>query len=159
MWLQDDCDVPDVVAAGTIGQVRPPVLEGNYRRRGPPCRCAVVCEESNSVYMLLKPILCSYRRILSRFSNAIQSPDEDSADSAATATPLAHKIPILGFSATFSRHDGLALGSVFEQIVYHQDFLQMIKDQWYVEILNVWKDAIHVDVPFCVGCAMSASHL
>lgn len=39
-------------------------------------------------------------------------------------------IPIIGFSATFSRHDGLALGSVFEKIVYHRDFLDMIKEQW-----------------------------
>ncbi|KAJ3551331.1 hypothetical protein NM688_g4763 [Phlebia brevispora] len=71
----------------------------------------------------------SYRRILSRFSDAVRSPDK-------TLPPpvLTHKIPILGFSATFSRHDGLALGSVFEQIVYHQDFLQMIKDQWLCNV-------------------------
>jgi ATP-dependent helicase IRC3 len=41
-----------------------------------------------------------------------------------------HKIPLIGFSATFSRHDGLALGSVFERIVYHRDFLEMIKEKW-----------------------------
>jgi ATP-dependent helicase IRC3 len=43
---------------------------------------------------------------------------------------LSRPIPIIGFSATFSRHDGLALGSVFQQIVYHRDFLEMIKEQW-----------------------------
>jgi len=43
---------------------------------------------------------------------------------------LPHTIPVIGFSATFSRHDGLALGSVFERIVYHRDFLEMIKNQW-----------------------------
>ncbi|KIO24812.1 hypothetical protein M407DRAFT_212090, partial [Tulasnella calospora MUT 4182] len=39
-------------------------------------------------------------------------------------------IPVVGFSATFSRHDGSALGRVFQSIVYHQDFLDMMKDQW-----------------------------
>lgn len=41
-------------------------------------------------------------------------------------------VPIIGFSATFSRHDGLALGAVFDRIVYHRDFLEMIKEQWCV---------------------------
>lgn len=91
------------------------------------------------VYMLLKPLWFSYRRVLSRFSDAIRSPDTEAIAKGNTNTdvttpaPMTHKIPILGFSATFSRHDGLALGSVFEQIVYHQDFLQMIKDQWCVQ--------------------------
>lgn len=66
-----------------------------------------------------------YRRLLSQFDPNILHPDR-------TAQPpiLPHPIPIIGFSATFSRHDGLALGSVFERIVYHRDFLDMIKDQW-----------------------------
>jgi len=67
----------------------------------------------------------SYRRLLSHFDPNIRNPD-------ATVKPpkLRHIIPIIGFSATFSRHDGLALGSVFERIVYHRDFLEMIKEQW-----------------------------
>lgn len=40
------------------------------------------------------------------------------------------KIPILGFSATFSRHDGLALGKVFDRIVFHKDLLEMIGEKW-----------------------------
>jgi ATP-dependent helicase IRC3 len=39
-------------------------------------------------------------------------------------------VPIIGFSATFGRHDGRALGRIFQEIVYHRDFLQMIRDQW-----------------------------
>lgn len=69
--------------------------------------------------------LCRYRRILSYFHPEIKSPDPTSV-----APSSGHSIPILGFSATFSRHDGLALGSVFERIVYHRDFLEMIKEQW-----------------------------
>jgi ATP-dependent helicase IRC3 len=62
---------------------------------------------------------------LSHFDPKIRNPD-------ATVDPpkLPHIIPIIGFSATFSRHDGLALGSVFERIVYHRDFLEMIREQW-----------------------------
>ncbi|KAG1864258.1 P-loop containing nucleoside triphosphate hydrolase protein [Suillus subalutaceus] len=71
----------------------------------------------------------SYRRILAHFDPAIRSPD-------ATFQPpqLSRPIPIIGFSATFSRHDGLALGSVFQQIVYHRDFLEMIKEQWLCDV-------------------------
>ena len=64
-----------------------------------------------------------YRRILSRFDSDIRFPG--------CPTPeVPHKIPIIGFSATFSRHDGLSLGSIFQRIVYHKDFLDMIKDEW-----------------------------
>jgi ATP-dependent helicase IRC3 len=63
--------------------------------------------------------------LLSHFDSAIATPDPIPPQITHT-----HKIPIIGVSATFSRHDGLALGSVFEQIVYHHDFLSMIKDQW-----------------------------
>ncbi|KAH7916425.1 P-loop containing nucleoside triphosphate hydrolase protein [Hygrophoropsis aurantiaca] len=71
----------------------------------------------------------SYRRILSHFSSAIKNPDR-------TFQPpiFQHLIPIIGFSATFSRHDGLALGAVFERIVYHRDFLEMIKEQWLCNV-------------------------
>lgn len=50
------------------------------------------------------------------------------------ALVLLRKLPIFGFSATFSRHDGLALGSVFERIVYHRGFLDMIKEQWLCNV-------------------------
>ena len=71
------------------------------------------------------PTPLSYRQLLSYFDSDIRSPATELA-----STSLKHKIPIIGFSATFSRHDGMALGSVFQEIVYHQDFLQMIKEQW-----------------------------
>ena len=71
-----------------------------------------------------------YRRILSHFDPAVKNPDDGFEPPV-----LSHRIPICGFSATFSRHDGLALGSVFEEIVYHKDVVEMIKDQWcaYIE--------------------------
>ncbi|KII93736.1 hypothetical protein PLICRDRAFT_694856 [Plicaturopsis crispa FD-325 SS-3] len=71
----------------------------------------------------------SYRRLLSNFDPAIRNPDE-----AFQPPALPHRIPIIGFSATFSRHDGLALGSVFERIVYHRDFIEMIREQWLCDV-------------------------
>ncbi|KAF9453867.1 P-loop containing nucleoside triphosphate hydrolase protein [Macrolepiota fuliginosa MF-IS2] len=71
----------------------------------------------------------SYRKLLSQFDPNILHPDRTNQPPV-----LSHSIPIIGFSATFSRHDGLALGSVFERIVYHRDFLDMIKDQWLCDI-------------------------
>ncbi|OCH96088.1 P-loop containing nucleoside triphosphate hydrolase protein [Obba rivulosa] len=71
----------------------------------------------------------SYRRILSHFNPVIQHPDK-----LFRPPTLRNPIPILGFSATFSRHDGVALGSVFERIVYHRDFLEMIKEQWLCNV-------------------------
>ncbi|KAJ3857816.1 P-loop containing nucleoside triphosphate hydrolase protein [Lentinula lateritia] len=67
----------------------------------------------------------SYLKLLSHFDSNIRNPDPNFKP-----PTLQHKIPIIGFSATLSRHDGIALGSVFERIVYHRDFLSMIKDQW-----------------------------
>jgi ATP-dependent helicase IRC3 len=40
-------------------------------------------------------------------------------------------VAIMGFSATFARHDGLALSAVFDHIVYHIDFVDMITQGWY----------------------------
>ncbi|KAF9044602.1 P-loop containing nucleoside triphosphate hydrolase protein [Hymenopellis radicata] len=76
----------------------------------------------------------SYRRILSYFDSEIRHPDHDDEAFASVEPITKHKIPIIGFSATFSRHDGLALGSVFQHIVYHRDFLEMIKEQWLCNV-------------------------
>lgn len=37
------------------------------------------------------------------------------------------KVPILGFTATFERSDGVGLGSVFQKVVYERNLLQMIE--------------------------------
>ena len=49
--------------------------------------------------------------------------------SSSTGSPRG-AVPIIGFSATFSRHDGLSLGSVFEEIVFHKDVLDLIDEEW-----------------------------
>lgn len=44
------------------------------------------------------------------------------------------RTPIIGFSATFTRHDGVALGRVYEEIVYHKDFLDLMSEKWLCPI-------------------------
>lgn len=70
--------------------------------------------------------MCSYIEILKDFDPAIVL----GSDIAPESRPKSSGVPIIGFSATFSRHDGKALGTVFDRIVYHRDFLEMIKEQW-----------------------------
>jgi ATP-dependent helicase IRC3 len=74
----------------------------------------------------------SYRYILSHFDSTIKNPKPDER-----VFPSDSRVPIVGFSATFSRHDGLALGAVFDRIVYHRDFVEMIKEQWSARCLFI----------------------
>ncbi|KAK7064266.1 DEAD-box family helicase [Favolaschia claudopus] len=89
----------------------------------PACLKAIVIDEAHHA------AAPSYRRLLANFDPNIKHPDAEFKPPV-----LKHTIPIIGFSATFSRHDGLALGSVFDRIVYHRDFLEMIKEQWLCDV-------------------------
>lgn len=40
------------------------------------------------------------------------------------------RVPLLAFTATWGRADGLALGKIFEKIVWHGEWLSMIKGRW-----------------------------
>lgn len=123
-------DISDPSASPATCKISPEHTQSYHRGRGTSCCGSFVSYLlDNTIYpsLITRP---RYRRLLSQFDPNIRNPD-------ATATPpaLSHNIPIIGFSATFSRHDGLALGSVFERIVYHRDFLEMIKEQWLVCIV------------------------
>lgn len=74
----------------------------------------------------------SYLKVLSHFDPQIGQ-DLESRQSD-TAEPSTERVPVIGFSATFSRHDGLALGKVFDRIVFHKDFLEMIGEKWLCPI-------------------------
>ncbi|KAI0946007.1 hypothetical protein AcV7_010099 [Taiwanofungus camphoratus] len=80
----------------------------------------------------------TYRRILSHFHPAVKKPDSTSEP-----PQLSHAVPILGFSATFSRYDDVPLEAVFERIVYHRDFLEMISEGW---LCNVRFTCIRADI-------------
>lgn len=45
---------------------------------------------------------------------------------------IAAEVPIVGFSATFYRHDTLALRIVYETVAMDISITDMIKDGWYV---------------------------
>lgn len=53
------------------------------------------------------------------------------------------RVPLLAFTATWTRTDRLALGQVFEKIVWHADWLGMIRGRWCVPEL------------FCLRCVLS----
>ena len=41
-----------------------------------------------------------------------------------------YQIPLVGFSATFSRNDMMALSDVYEEIVYHREVREMLEEGW-----------------------------
>ncbi|KAL2200437.1 P-loop containing nucleoside triphosphate hydrolase protein [Corynascus similis CBS 632.67] len=42
---------------------------------------------------------------------------------------------LVGVSATFSRFDGLKLGAVIDEIVYHKDYVDMIGEKWLSDVV------------------------
>jgi len=121
-----DCrNVPNSARVGAPVQILAAKFQGDSSRRSPPRRGSVVCPTYLVSCRGAPDSFLRYRRILSFFHPEVQCPEHD-----AHSRPAQDAVPIFGFSATFSRHDGLALGSVFERIVYHRDFLDMIKEQW-----------------------------
>ncbi|PHH82893.1 hypothetical protein CDD82_4428 [Ophiocordyceps australis] len=42
---------------------------------------------------------------------------------------------LVGVSATFSRFDGLKLGTAIDEIVYHKDYIDMIEDKWLADVM------------------------
>lgn len=85
-----------------------------------------------------------YLKLLQYFNNAVGDKNTKtkvtSKDDEASRTPtslvapaddaLRQQATILGFTATFSRHDQLALSLVFDEIVYHQDVWDMLQAGW-----------------------------
>ncbi|KAK3819861.1 MAG: P-loop containing nucleoside triphosphate hydrolase protein [Benniella sp.] len=58
-------------------------------------------------------------------------------------------ILLAGFTATAWRHDGVALNTVFDKIVFHRNFMEMIEGQWLcplrIETVNTGTDLADVD--------------
>lgn len=76
------------------------------RKFDPTCFKLLVVDEAHHVASN------SYLKIVDYFA---PTPSDSSV-----TKPTAHHPAIVGFSATFSRHDGLALSAVFDHIVYHK---------------------------------------
>lgn len=94
-------------------------------------KCVIVDEAHHATSV-------SYVKILKQFNTAIQMPAGRGVGPDATLEDMLLqqarvsdvRVPVIGFSATFSRHDGMALGNVFDEIVFHKDFLEMIDEEW-----------------------------
>ncbi|KAK4100870.1 P-loop containing nucleoside triphosphate hydrolase protein [Parathielavia hyrcaniae] len=48
---------------------------------------------------------------------------------------------LVGVSATFSRFDGLRLGAVIDEIVYHKDYVDMIGEKWLSDVVFTTVDS------------------
>ncbi|PHH54164.1 putative mitochondrial ATP-dependent helicase irc3 [Ceratocystis fimbriata CBS 114723] len=67
-----------------------------------------------------------YQTVLEHFGLR-NTPQPDSKE---TTTPA-----LVGVSATFSRFDGLRLGSAIDEIVYHRDYVTMIEEKWLSDVI------------------------
>ncbi|OCF45057.1 hypothetical protein I317_01108 [Kwoniella heveanensis CBS 569] len=65
----------------------------------------------------------SYLRILHYFNRSVQLPPRVQAFPNPSGDP---QMPIIGFCATFSTADNLALSAVFEEVIFHMDPQQLI---------------------------------
>lgn len=74
--------------------------------------------------------LASYMRLLHYFNDGVELP---SAISPIGDHNHGSRVPIIGFSATFSRPDQLALSAVFQKIVFHREVTHMLDEGWYVQ--------------------------
>ncbi|GAA6059855.1 hypothetical protein JCM10212_007060 [Sporobolomyces blumeae] len=72
-------------------------------------------------------------------------PDDDFPAQSLPTSPLAPivtrldslgrpRVPLLAFTATWARSDGLALGKVFQKIVWHAEWLDMIEGNWLSQL-------------------------
>jgi len=77
--------------------------------------------------MLLHPLI-AISSLISTGVSTVGGPEDQVLNLA--VVPPKHSILTTSSPATFSRRDRLALGSAFDRIVYHQDFLDVIKEQW-----------------------------
>lgn len=72
----------------------------------------------------------SYIKLLSYFNAGVKSLENGKQTPSSVPTTDQPSVPIIGFTATFSRHDQLALSRVFQEIVYHQDVIDMLEAGW-----------------------------
>ncbi|KAI5290996.1 hypothetical protein KEM54_006748 [Ascosphaera aggregata] len=100
------------VADITIASVKSMLSKDRMKKFDPSRFKLVLVDEAHHI------VAQSYREVLDYFGLTDVSPD----------------CPVLvGVSATFSRFDGLKLGALIDYIVYHKDYIDMIKDKWLAD--------------------------
>ncbi|BEI90319.1 uncharacterized protein CcaverHIS019_0303890 [Cutaneotrichosporon cavernicola] len=82
----------------------------------------------------------SYLRLLHYFNAGVSLPPDVEAYETLDESP---DVPIVGFSATFSRHDTLALSAAFEEIVFHRDVGDMLEEGWLSPVKST---AVYADL-------------
>lgn len=82
----------------------------------------------------------SYLRLLHYFNDGVELPQQTGPIS---TFDHGQNVPIIGFSATFSRHDQLALRAVYEEIVFHREVSQMLEDGWLSPVKST---AVYADL-------------
>lgn len=92
----------------------------------------------------------SYLRLLHYFNDDVVLPKQTGPLS---TFDHGQEVPIIGFSATFSRHDQLALSAVYEEIVFHREVSQMLEAGWLspVKSTAVYADLDLDDVAITAG--------
>lgn len=65
-------------------------------------------------------VASSYLRILKHFGLDTKRPESPT---------------LVGVSATFSRFDGVKLGTAIDEIVYHKDYIDLISDKWLSDVI------------------------
>lgn len=93
----------------TIASVKSMLSKDRMKKFDPSRFKLVLVDEAHHI------VARSYRDVLGYFNLTEPSPD----------SPV-----LVGVSATFSRFDGLKLGTLIDYIVYHKDYIDMIKDKW-----------------------------
>ncbi|KAI5293108.1 hypothetical protein KEM52_005827 [Ascosphaera acerosa] len=98
----------------TIASVKSMLSKNRMLKYDPATFKLVLVDEAHHI------VARSYRTVLAHFGLC--------------ETPLPAHVPVLvGVSATFSRFDGLKLGALIDYIVYHKDYIDMIKDRWLAD--------------------------
>ncbi|KAI5297769.1 hypothetical protein KEM55_004260, partial [Ascosphaera atra] len=96
----------------TIASVKSMLSKDRMRKFDPGRFKLVLVDEAHHI------VAKSYRDVLAYF-NLSEAGEE---------SPV-----LVGVSATFSRFDGLKLGAAIDYIVYHKDYIDMIKDKWLAD--------------------------
>ncbi|KMP05440.1 hypothetical protein DIZ76_015731 [Coccidioides immitis] len=108
----------------TIASIRSLLSKGRIEKFDPDRFKLVLVDEAHHI------VAPTYLEVLEHFGL-----DEPSDDSPA----------LVGVSATFSRFDGLQLGTAIDHIVYHKDYVDMIGEKWLADALFTTVQS-HVDL-------------
>ncbi|CAH0048828.1 unnamed protein product, partial [Clonostachys solani] len=98
----------------TIASVQSIISKGRIEKYDPSSFKLVLVDEAHHI------VSPSYLRVLAHFG----------LDQKRHNSPL-----LVGVSATFSRFDGVKLGSAIDEIVYHKDYTEMISDNWLSDVV------------------------